>query len=659
MKPPYFIFQFPALFLVLAGHANLAPLAVHPELVEGRTALSFSLRVGQEGSGLEELRRIFSPPAAVPAPAAGLEEPGIESLTGNLVGAWNQLLPSAPSESLTADRLQQLKKMYDEASREGKITIKETLWAAAREAIQELYQRRMESPPSIASGQASLQNSRVFVPMFIGYLDFSVLFRKEGEALGVNPAGLSLTPASAQTNLLRALNFMATPFKTVGTFGNGIRGSMYLDLLWQEGVMIRPGDWMKISGEDTGLNFFTVFREEGFDIEDLFIAPAPAWTDQEKAEYLRRVDEATEEMAGGIFALSMPPPFNAPELMAQLLRIARRNGMFTLYDPKPDVVGNQSLIESILPGLDLFKPNLRELAVLLGLLEMEDAALRRDPERIVRESRRLMDRYDIRMMLVSLDKDGALLVDRNRAAFARPPQIEVASSVGAGDTALAALIDRYLRRDFSLNALTDEQVRELVQVFVAAGTATSLKPGTELASASEIHAMERQVQSFIYPNKRLGDLVKAWPAAGLEEKLWDEVRLLVQKAARKLNEFPKHGWRIPNEVSRKMEILQRAVSAVSPDREEVLSALRSAIDGLAPSDRFEEEADLSSEKDRDMRIGSRAILLVAASLRLERAKTMVSSGLLKEPPWKGFITPEEMNRVLQALLLSDAIRLKR
>jgi 1-phosphofructokinase len=81
---------------------------------------------------------------------------------------------------------------------------------------------------------------------------------------------------------------------------------------------------------------------------------------------------------------------------------------------------------------DLIKPNIHELQALLG---------RRLPDRssVVSAARRLIER-GIETVVISMGQDGACLVSANEAVIAVPPDVEVQSTVGAGDAMVAGMI---------------------------------------------------------------------------------------------------------------------------------------------------------------------------------------------------------------------------
>ena len=77
----------------------------------------------------------------------------------------------------------------------------------------------------------------------------------------------------------------------------------------------------------------------------------------------------------------------------------------------------------------VMKPNRLELGEITGLPveRLEDCVA----------AARLLLRHGAERVLVSLDRDGAFLLDREGLLLARAPEVEVRSSVGAGDAMLA------------------------------------------------------------------------------------------------------------------------------------------------------------------------------------------------------------------------------
>ena len=86
----------------------------------------------------------------------------------------------------------------------------------------------------------------------------------------------------------------------------------------------------------------------------------------------------------------------------------------------------------------MIKPNLDELSEFAGRsLQTPEAALE--------QARRLLKRYAIHTVVVSMGKEGALFVEEHETVWAVPPAVEVMSTVGAGDAMVAGMLAGKLR----------------------------------------------------------------------------------------------------------------------------------------------------------------------------------------------------------------------
>jgi 1-phosphofructokinase len=117
------------------------------------------------------------------------------------------------------------------------------------------------------------------------------------------------------------------------------------------------------------------------------------------------------------------PPASYDDLVR---RLKARGGRVAL-----DTSG-EGLVRAVDAGPDVIKPNIDELAELVGRPLAEEAA-------IVAAARDLR-RRGIDLVAVSMGSRGAILVDGEGAVHAAPPQVPVRSTVGAGDAMVAGLV---------------------------------------------------------------------------------------------------------------------------------------------------------------------------------------------------------------------------
>ena len=88
-------------------------------------------------------------------------------------------------------------------------------------------------------------------------------------------------------------------------------------------------------------------------------------------------------------------------------------------------------------------------------------------------------------VIVSLGPDGALAANAEGAWRAEAPPVKTVSKVGAGDSMMAALV-RSLRMGKALP--------EALKLGVAAGTAATISPGTELCLVRDIDRLYPKVE---------------------------------------------------------------------------------------------------------------------------------------------------------------------
>ena len=178
-----------------------------------------------------------------------------------------------------------------------------------------------------------------------------------------------------------------------------------------------------------------------------FPGPAPAPDDLNALhERLAAVDGAWFVVTG-----SLPPGVNSTIYRDIVLALKARGRKVVL-----DTSG-EALRYAIEAAPNIIKPNIHELEVLIGKPLQAQT-------QVVEAAKNLIAR-GIELVTVSMGKDGACFVTETALITARPPDIKVKSTVGAGDAMVAGIIAAYLRElplaecarlatAFSIDALT-------------------------------------------------------------------------------------------------------------------------------------------------------------------------------------------------------------
>jgi 1-phosphofructokinase len=167
-----------------------------------------------------------------------------------------------------------------------------------------------------------------------------------------------------------------------------------------------------------------------------------------------------------VFSGSLPPDA-PPTIFADLIRIAKAHGARCFLDS-----AGPALVHGLAAGPFLIKPNRAEAE---GLLK---ATLRTRSELV--DAARALIKMGSEQVMISLGVEGAIGVAGKDALFAHPPAVEVRSSVGAGDTMVAAM---------AYAAVEGLPFRQAFRMAVAASAATVAMEGSKVADLAAVQEL--------------------------------------------------------------------------------------------------------------------------------------------------------------------------
>lgn len=173
--------------------------------------------------------------------------------------------------------------------------------------------------------------------------------------------------------------------------------------------------------------------------------------------------------AGDIVVLSGSLPKGAPkDTYKTWVNACKEAGAKVILDADGDL-----LAAGIEASPYLIKPNNHELSKLMGqTLET--------PQELEKAARGLMEKYGIAKIVVSMGGDGALYVTDEETIYAEGLKVPVGSTVGAGDSVVAAL------------AVAEESgmsLEETVRLSTATGAANVMCSGTQAAEYDVIKSL--------------------------------------------------------------------------------------------------------------------------------------------------------------------------
>jgi 6-phosphofructokinase 2 len=270
----------------------------------------------------------------------------------------------------------------------------------------------------------------------------------------------SRDPGGGGVNVARVVSRLGASALALYPSG-GLAGQELQALVRDEGVesLVVP-----IRGE-TRENF-TVFEETtGEDYR--FVFPGPRLGEREWLACLKAL-AAVERKVDFICASGSLPPGAPPDFYARVAEIAEMRGARFVLD-----TSGAPLRAALRERVHLVKPNLGELRELVGGALDEERSL-------IAACRELMAGGRTEAVALTLGSDGAMLVTAEEAWRARPAPVRAASTVGAGDSFLGAMV-------WAMASGLDRV--EAFRHGAAAGAAAVLVHGTELCKAADVRRL--------------------------------------------------------------------------------------------------------------------------------------------------------------------------
>lgn len=278
---------------------------------------------------------------------------------------------------------------------------------------------------------------------------------KPTEKLRCGPARRD--PGGGGVNVARVAGRLGGDATAVYPSG-GPTGELLDRLLAAEGTSTRPVR----TSQDTRENFFVLEEASGDQFK--FILPGPALDAEAQARCVAALDLAAAPPAYLVCSGGLPDGVPAG-FYAAIARAAKAVGTRVVVDTY-----GPALPATLAEGVHLVKPSLEELNALVG------RSLDDEQDRLA-ACRALVAAGQAEMVALSLGAEGALLVTEDGAWRASAPKVSPLSTVGAGDSFLAALLI-----GLSSGAAPGQALRQAV----AAGAAALLDPGTGLCRPAEM-----------------------------------------------------------------------------------------------------------------------------------------------------------------------------
>ena len=264
-------------------------------------------------------------------------------------------------------------------------------------------------------------------------------------------------PGGGGINVSRAIRIMGGSSLAIYLAG-GASGQKMKELLQKEGI-----EQKVIQGKNPTRENFMVM-ESSTHQQFRFGLPGAEVSQEELDQCLQAIKDLPDEVEYLVASGSLPPG-TPDDFYGQVAKIAQERNIQCVVD-----TSGPALKKAAEMGVCLMKPNLKELSQLAD----KEHVSAMEQEEIAAE---IIKKGKAKMLIVSLGARGAMLATGDSIEYVVPPTVKQESTVGAGDSMVAGIV---------LSLSRGDDLREVIKWGVAAGTAATMTPGTELCRKEDI-----------------------------------------------------------------------------------------------------------------------------------------------------------------------------
>ena len=267
----------------------------------------------------------------------------------------------------------------------------------------------------------------------------------------------SYEPGGGGINVSRAIKILNGESLAIYLAG-GPTGDKIQELLTKEGI---DQNCIRVNNP-TRENLMVI--ERSTDNQYRLGMPGNEVSKEELQTCLNMIKDLPDQVEYLVASGSLPP--GAPDdFYGKIAAIAKDKGIKCFID-----TSGKALLKAAGMGVYLMKPNLRELSQLankdhISGMEQEDIA------------RKVISEGKANILTVSLGARGAMVATEDSIEYVVPPTVKPVSAVGAGDSMVAGVV---------LSMSRGKSLQDAIKFGVAAGTAATMTPGSELCRKKDV-----------------------------------------------------------------------------------------------------------------------------------------------------------------------------
>lgn len=279
------------------------------------------------------------------------------------------------------------------------------------------------------------------------------------------------SPGGNGVNVARLLKRLKVPVVATGFLGQSVGGELS-KLLDNEKV---KHNFVQIKGHtriSVTVSHLNTHKQTRLSFQ------GPRVSEKEVQQLIKKIN-SPKKLDLLVIGGSFPPGFNA--IHANLaIEVALKRASEVVVD-----IPGELLLRMPLDGVLLIKPNLIEFQ---ALVKKEVKSI----SSVARLAKQLA--HKMGLVCVSSVEGGAVLASRDFVWFGKPPQMVVNSTVGAGDSMVAAMTAELWRRKTQLKDCNDDLLLpDLLRQGLAAAAATLATGGTQLGDAETIKKLTKKI----------------------------------------------------------------------------------------------------------------------------------------------------------------------
>ena len=263
-------------------------------------------------------------------------------------------------------------------------------------------------------------------------------------------------PGGGGINVARAIKRLGGNATAIYLEG-GYSGKIFTELLRKEKIDIIPIRTIGVTRENLVVKEVSTNKQFRFGMPGDNVNEK-AWKNCIKA--LSEIHDVNYIVVSGSLPTGVPE-----DIFVNIASVARSKNARLIVD-----TSGIALNHAVEAGTYLIKPNLKELALLVGKDSLTI-------EEVEKASKEIINKHQCEIVITSLGAKGAMLTTKEISIRIIPPKMNIQSTVGAGDSMLAGIV---------LSLSNNKNVIEAAQYGVACGTAATMNQGTELCHFDDV-----------------------------------------------------------------------------------------------------------------------------------------------------------------------------